>query len=183
MWSVTNGDLKQQAHSDYLQSQVLSARPAERVYLLYDVAINSVRVAIEKLKDKDVFARGKAINKAHEAVDELNFALDHSMGANFTHKLSELYLYIQRQLVVGHSQKCEQALQDALSVLTTLADTWKVVVEQTCGTVPSVLSSQRTDSSELPEEEVRSRSPEASGPLTAYSGLPQEPVNSRDWSG
>src|SRR5208282_6724513 len=100
-----DSEFAQQAHRNYVESQVLSARPAERVYLLYKVAIDSVKVAIERLKDGDIFARGRAVNKAHEAVDELNFALDHSVGANFTRTLTELYLYVQRQLVKGHSQK------------------------------------------------------------------------------
>jgi flagellar protein FliS len=173
----------QQAHRDYIESQVLSATPVERVYLLYKVAVDSVNVAIARLKDGDIFARGRAVNKAHEAVDELNFALDHSVGASFTRTLCELYLYIQRQLVKGHSQKSEQAFREALSVLVTLADTWKEVVVRECGPNSSVLARQGDVHAGAVEEPAAGAPKEVSEPHAAYGGMPQGSFSSRDWSG
>ena len=169
--------LTQQAHKDYVANQVFSAHPAERVYLLYQVAIDSVNAAIARLKDGDIFARGRAVNKAHEAVDELILALDHSVGATFTHTLAELYDYVQRQLVKGHSQKSEEAFRQALSVLTTLADAWKQVVERTCG---SSLINCELHPEEAPVAEA---AVEVSEPHAAYGGVPQTPSISRDWCG
>jgi flagellar protein FliS len=174
----------QQAHREYLENRVFTAHPVERVQMLYQVAIDSVNVALARLKDGDIFARGRAITKAHEAVDELNLALDHSVGAGFTRTIAELYSYIQRQLVKGHSQKSEQALLEALSVLTTLADAWKEVVVRTCG---SGLFNSELQA--YPHPEIGGESPDAPGavgasePHAAYGGLPQTPAISRDWSG
>jgi len=175
--------LAQQARKDYLENQVFSAHPAERVYLLYQIAIDSVNIALARLKDGDIFARGCAVNKAHEAVDELNLALDHSVGASFTHTLEELYKYVQRQLVKGHSQKSEQAFRDALSVLTTLTDAWKQVVERTCGSGAASPDTLR-NLQEVVDEEAAQRSPaEVSEPQAAYQGFTDVPATSRDWSG
>jgi flagellar protein FliS len=176
--------LAQQAHRDYLENRVFSAHPAERVYLLYQVAIESVNVALARLKDGDIFARGRAVNKAHEAVDELISALDHSVGANFTHTLAGLYDYVQRQLVKGHSQKSEEAFRQALSVLTTLTDAWKQVVERTCG--DRLLNSElQPDHPQgvLQEAPVAEAAAEVSELHAAYSGVPQTPSTSRDWNG
>jgi flagellar protein FliS len=174
----------QLAHREYLENRVFAAHPVERVHLLYQVAIDSVNTALARLKDGDIFARGRAITKAHEAVDELNLALDHSVGAGFTRTIAELYGYIQRQLVKGHSQKSEQALQEALSVLTTLADAWKEVVARTCGS--GLFNNElRTDN----PPEVGGESSVAEGaikvfePHAAYGGVPHAPSISRDWSG
>jgi flagellar secretion chaperone FliS len=162
----------QQARRDYLENKVFSAHPVERVQMLYEIAIDSVKTAIARLKDGDIFARGRAVTKAHEAVDELTLALDHSVGASFTHTLAELYGYVQRQLMAGHSQKSEEAFRNALSVLSTLADAWKEVVIRTCGS-----GSSHADST----------SPESTGtsqPSSAYEGVPQTAsTSSRDWSG
>ena len=178
---MKDGDFAPQAHLQYLENRVLSAHPAERVYLLYQVAIDSVNVALARLKDGDIFARGRAITKAHEAVDELNLALDHSVGASFTHTIAELYAYIQRQLVKGHSQKSEQALQEALSVLTTLADAWKEVVTRTCG---SSLFNNEVQAERYGTPGEASGAPaEVSAPQAAYGGVLQTPSISRDWSG
>ncbi len=172
--------LARQAHRDYLESRVFSAHPAERVLMLYQIAIDSVKTAIARLKDGDIFARGGAVNKAHEAVDELNLALDHSVGAIFTHRLAELYSYVQRQLVKGHSQKSEQAFQEALSVLETLAEAWKEVVARTSG-AGSSLGDAHAEAAESPAEEMVPEKP-ASDPYAAYTGVPGVEPTSRDWS-
>ena len=182
MWGVMSSDVAQKAHRDYLESRILSARPAERLQWLYKIALDSIRAAIENLNSGDIAARGKAINKAHEAIDELNFALDHSIGASFTRRLADLYLYIQRQLVKGHCQKSQQALQEALSVLTTLAETWDEVVARTCGDQPSVGSAGVSATEEVQEPVVQPVR-EAPQPFTAYAGFQQEPVSCRDWNG
>jgi flagellar protein FliS len=162
----------QQAHRDYIESKVFSAHPVERVQMLYEIAIGSVNTAIARFKDGDIFARGRAVTKAHEAVDELTLALDHSVGASFTHTLAELYGYVQRQLMAGHSQKSEEAFQNALSVLTTLADAWKEVVIRTCGSEPSHVEPA------LPEPAASEH------PRSGYEGVPlMASTSSRDWSG
>ena len=162
----------QQAHRDYIENRVFSAHPFERVQMLYDVAITSVNPAIARFKAGDIFARGRAVTKAHEDVDELILALDHSVGASFPHTLAELYGYVQRQLVAGHSQKSEEAFHKALSVLTTLADAWKEVVIQTCGS-----------GSSHPESTPQAHA-EISPANSAYDGVPQmASTSSRDWSG
>ncbi len=150
--------------------------------MLYQVAIESVNIAIARLKDGDIFARGRAVNKAHEAVDELIVALDHSVGANFTHTLADLYDYVQRQLVRGHSQKSEEAFRQALAVLTTLTDAWRQVVENTCGSglVNSELPSDNRAGAH--EEASMAAAAEASEPHSAYGGAPQPASISRDWS-
>jgi len=181
---VMDDQRTQQAHKDYVANQVFSAHPAERVYLLYQVAIDSVNAAIARLKDGDIFARGRAVNKAHEAVDELILALDHSVGANFTHTLAELYDYVQRQLVKGHSQKSEEAFRQALSVITTLTEAWKEVVERTCGS--NLFSGElRADNPQgVPEEiPVAKTAAEVSEPHSAYGEVPPAQAISRDWCG
>jgi flagellar secretion chaperone FliS len=171
--------LAQNARRDYLENKVFSAHPVERVQMLYQVAIDSVNTAIARFRDGDIFARGRAVTKAHEAVDELILALDHSAGANFTHTLAELYDYVQRQMVAGHSQKSEEAFQKALSVLTTLADAWKEVVARTCGS--GLLHSSSPD---VPgSESVAETQVVASGSHAGYQGIPQALSTSRDWSG
>jgi len=179
---MTDGYFAQQAHRTYAENRVFSAHPTERVYMLYQVAIESVNTAIARLKDGDIFARGRAVNKAHEAVDELILALDHSVGANFTHTLEDLYDYVQRQLVKGHSQKSEEAFRQALAVLTTLTDAWRQVVENTCGS-GLVNKELPSDGQQGAREGVPvAAAGEVSEPRSGYDGVSQAPSISRDWS-
>src|SRR5262249_58543313 len=62
---------------------------------------------IAHLKNGDAFARSAAVTKAEMAIDELLLALDHSVGAAFTRTLADLYDYVLRQIIKGHSQQSE----------------------------------------------------------------------------
>jgi len=170
---MTDGQVAQRT---YLENRVFSAHPAERVYMLYQVALESVNVAIARLKDGDIFARGRAVNKAHEAVDELILALDHSVGANFTNTLADLYNYVQRQLVKGHSQKSEEAFRQALAVLTTLTDAWRHVVENTCGS--GIVNNDLQEAAAV----AVAAGAKVDEPHSAYGEAPQTGSISRDWS-
>jgi len=92
--------------------------------------------------------------------------------------LAELYGYVQRQLVAGHSQKSEEAFQQALAVLKTLAEAWQEVVTRTCGSVPS-----HSDLLQAAEKPVAEAPAEVAEPHAAYGGVPQAPSTSRGWSG
>jgi len=120
-------DTLAQARRDYLENQALITSPTEVIQLLYRVAIDNLRAAIDFLKSGNSLARARAVTKAEEAVDELLLALDHSVGAQFTHTLADLYRYILQQIISGHARQSEQAFRDALTILESLADTWTQV--------------------------------------------------------
>src|SRR5277367_1172480 len=100
--AMTDAQTAQRAYKDYLESRIATAHPVEIIHLLYQVAIDNLNLAITHLKSGDAFARAKAVTKAELAVDELIIALDHSVGANFTRTLADLYGYVLRQIVAGH---------------------------------------------------------------------------------
>lgn len=174
-------DALSQARHDYLENQVLSSSPTEIVQKLYQVAIDNVQAAIRALKDGEALPRARAVTKAEEAVDELLLALDHSVGAQFTRTLADLYRYILHQLVLGHARQSEQAFRDALTILESLADTWSQVrsklnaeAEAASGAAASLAGSEPAQASI--ESDRR-----ASDPYAAYSG--GSPVTpGRDWS-
>ena len=116
-----------QARRDYLENQALVTSPTAIVQMLYQVAIDNLHAALDFLKSGDCLARARVVTKAEEAVDELLLALDHSVGAQFTRTLEDLYRYILGQIVIGHARQSEQAFLDALTILESLADTWSQV--------------------------------------------------------
>jgi flagellar biosynthetic protein FliS len=120
-------DTLAQARRDYLENQALVTSPTAIVQMLYQVAIDNARAALDFLKSGDCLARARVVTKAEEAVDELLLALDHSVGAQFTHTLADLYRYILEQLIIGHARQSEQAFRDALTIIESLADTWSQV--------------------------------------------------------
>ena len=167
----------QQAQRDYLESRVLSAQPAELVQMLYQIAIQSLKKAIDHLKSGDALARAAEISRAQEAVNELMAALDHSVGASFTQTLASLYAYVQQQILKGHAGKSEEALQRAVGILTTLEEGWSGVCKEVDKTNQPVASPSPYIEPEQPEEQPVGAG-ERMGDYYQESG----PVTSRGWS-
>ncbi len=169
----------EQAQRSYVEGRILSAHPTEIVHMLYQVAIDNLNAAIAHLRNRDAFARAYAVSKAEEAVGELVLALDHSVNAPFTKTLADLYAYSMQRIVAGHAEQSEQAFREALSILTTLADTWSEVKRR-------VLEQEHVAEAriETPEREPAVESPRiVNDPYAAYSeNLPAAAAASRDWS-
>jgi flagellar biosynthetic protein FliS len=140
---------RERLQREYLENRIRSAHPIELVNMLYQVAIDNLKAAIGHLKTQDRLARARAITRAEEAVDELLVALDHSVNAPFTHRLAGLYSYCLGRMIEGHAKESEQAFEEALSVLSTLAVAWKEVKERTCG-VPQTGVTDAEEAGPLP---------------------------------
>lgn len=167
---MTDPQVLQQAHRDYLESRILTAHPVEIVEMLYQVAIDSLHLAIAELKAGDRFARSAAVTRAQEAVHELSVSLDHSVNAPFTQTLAGLYAYVLKQIMMGHSRESERDFQDALSILTTLSGTWAEVKQRVIQPVQPV---------EEPAEEMETVPAHFVSPYAEQ--MPME-GQSRDWS-
>jgi flagellar biosynthetic protein FliS len=174
---MTDPNVDSQAYRGYMEGRILSAHPVEIVHLLYQVAIDSIKVAVACLKTGDNFGRSKAVTKAQKAVHELMFALDPAVNAPSTRNLTELYDYVQRQIVAGHTRRSEQSFEYALGVLTTLSEGWSGVRAQVLGDnqaascKPQNLTEEQSE--EVPEKELSH----------LYAEPPQDdPATARDWS-
>jgi flagellar protein FliS len=165
-----------QAYRDYIESRVLSARPVEIVSMLYEVAIDNLNIAIGCLKAGDIFGRSKAVSKAQSAVHELMSALDPKVNASIARNLAELYDYAQRRIIAGHTRRSEQALKDALGVLSTLSEGWAGVRANVMG-------------SAAPQMDGDGQSLVSTGTATRhlyaehlYAEPARLPATARDWS-
>lgn len=169
----------QQAQRSYAEGQVLSAHPVELVHMLYQVAIDNLNAAIAHLKNRDAFARAYAVSKAEEAVGELVLSLDHSVNAPFTHTLGELYGYVVQRIAEGHAKQSEQAFQEAMSILATLAETWAEVKKRVCEENRIADTGNEPQPAEAPAAEP---AVQVSDRYAAYSQSLPAAVGSRDWS-
>jgi flagellar protein FliS len=168
---MTDVQTDSQAHRDYRESRILSADPVEVVHMLYQVAIDNLNAAIACLRTGDNFERSRVVSKAQGAVDELMFALDNEKGAPLARNLAELYDYVQREIIAGHTRRSEPSLRNALKILTTLSEGWSGVRAQLRAEAQAY---------SLPEESVEPvREPVVRG---FYGEFAQAQQTSRDWS-
>jgi flagellar biosynthetic protein FliS len=166
---MTDVQADSQAHQDYLQSRILSAHPVEIVHMLYQVAIDNLNAAIACLKTANHFERSRVVSKAQEAVSELMYAVNPQPSPVLGRNLAELYDYVQREIIAGHTRRSEQAFRNALRVLTTLSEGWSGVRTQVLADAHRAIEEQ--------SEPVRE--PETNRYYGEFSRAQQ---SGRDWS-
>ncbi len=119
------------AHSQYLEAEVLSADPVQLISLLYRGALEAVTAARAHLQERDIRRRTRRINQAYEILFELIQSLDHTLeknaGGEISQNLARLYAYMQTRLLEANSQQIEAPLTEVENLLTTLAEAWKAV--------------------------------------------------------
>jgi flagellar protein FliS len=111
-------------HDTYLESRILAADPLELVNLLYQGCRQAVRDAREHLAAGRIGERSRAITKACEILMELAGSLDHSHASEISHRLAQLYDYMQRRLLEANMQQADEPLAEVLALLTTLGEAW-----------------------------------------------------------
>jgi flagellar secretion chaperone FliS len=118
-------------HQEYLSTRVLAASPVELIRILYEGAVQAVDQALVALHSGDILGRGRSVSKAIEILAELQVSLRPG-GAQqqYANTLRELYGYMQRQLMRGHSEQSEKMLQEVSRLLNTLLEGWAGAMNQ-----------------------------------------------------
>ena len=145
------------ALSAYLESKILLADGVELVQILCQAAVESVEDARRYLKQGDIRARTKAINKAFAILAELTATLNHDAGGEFSRTSKALYDYMQRRLLEANFQQSDPPLAEVSKLLGTLLEGW-----MNCKVSAGPVASQTAPASTLPAPE----------PTSAYA--PQE---------
>lgn len=111
----------------YMQNSVVGRSPVQLITALYEGAIEASQQAVRCLESGDIWARGKAVNKATSIVTELLISLDMEKGGAIALNLKRLYGYMQSKLIEGHAKKSRAAFEEVEKLLGTLLEAWRVV--------------------------------------------------------
>jgi flagellin-specific chaperone FliS len=114
-----------------MESSILSAPAVTLVQMIYDVAINSLEAAMDKLASSDAMSRARLVSRAQAAIAELIVSLDHSAEAPLSSQLERLYDYALSEIAKGHAQRSGEAFRNAHSVLIILSEGWAGVCRET----------------------------------------------------
>lgn len=115
---------------EYISNRVMTASPMELVRILYEASVQSVDEALAALHAGDILARGQAVNKAIEILAELRMSLRRDVQEEYSNTLSELYGYIQHQLIRAHAEQSESLLREVSRLLSTLLEGWSGAMEK-----------------------------------------------------
>ena len=116
--------------NQYKQMAVKTANRGQILIMLYEAAIQNVKKATVAIDNKNIAAKGTAIGKAHDILNELANTLDFEAGGKIARDLERLYTFITEQLVKANLENNKASLQHVQQLLETLLEGWRQAVEQ-----------------------------------------------------
>lgn len=116
--------------NQYKQTAIMTANRGQILIMLYEAAIQNVKKATIALDKKDLAAKGLAIGKTHDIINELQNTLNFEVGGNIARDLERLYNFMTEQLVKANIENSKEPLQTVEKLLDTLLSGWKGAIEQ-----------------------------------------------------
>lgn len=153
----------------YTEGSMFSGQPIRLVVALYQGALEATRQAVHCLESRDIWGRGKAINKVVAILAELLSSLDEKEGGEIAQNLKRLYLYLQRRLIEAHSRQAAAPLLEVEKLLGIMLEGWREASERGVPQDLSAITSATPGIAKIPEEEK---------PYADYLGADiEEPAN------
>ena len=124
-----------------LQSAAMSASPHQLITMLFDGAKTAIAMARHHMANKEIAAKGKAISKAINIVDNgLKASLDAEAGgkagAELVANLSALYDYISQRLMFANLRNDPALLDEADRLLESIGSAWREIDPQKSHAIP-----------------------------------------------
>lgn len=116
--------------ASYRKTDVVTSDPVGLVIKCYEGAIDSLKLAKQKIDEKDYEGQGKAIIKAQEIIEELLCSLDFEKGGEIANSLQSLYYYMLKGILRGSINKDIGAINEVVGMLDELLQAWREVYSQ-----------------------------------------------------
>jgi flagellar protein FliS len=120
----------QSARQNYLQADVSTATPQKLQLLLIEAAIKNIHRTKQCWKDQRFDDGVETLSRAQDIITEILCSLDREGNPEIAKKLASIYLFIFRRLAEGGMSHDEQKLDDALRILGSERETWRLVCEK-----------------------------------------------------
>jgi len=98
--------------------------------MCYEGVIDSLKLAKEKIKEKDYEKKAKAIIKAQDIIKELMCSLDFEKGGKIANNLDSLYNYMLRRILQGDLNKDVRPIDEVIGMFTELLSAWQEVASK-----------------------------------------------------
>ncbi|WP_372824490.1 flagellar export chaperone FliS [Polaromonas sp.] len=123
------------------ESGAMSASPHQLITMLFDGAKTAISMARHHMANNDISAKGQAISKAINIVDNgLKASLDTEVGgmagAELVANLSALYDYVSQRLLYANLRNDPALLAEADRLLDSISSAWRDIGPQKAGLVP-----------------------------------------------
>ena len=115
-------------YNAYARNKILTASPAELTLMLYEGAIKFCNIAITAIEEKNIEKAHNNITKVENIIAKFLSTLDHKYPV--AKDFENVYNYLMERLLEANLKKDKEILEEVLTHLRTMRDTWKEVMEQ-----------------------------------------------------
>lgn len=127
-------------YSQYANNKIMGASPAELTLMLYEGIIKFCNQAKLAIESKNVEKAHNSIVRAEQIIAYLQDTLD--MKYPVAKDFNNVYNYLLLRLRDANMQKNSDILDEVLTHIRTMRDTWKKVMAQTAGKSRQQLASE-----------------------------------------
>ena len=141
------------AKQNYLQAEVQTATPQKLQLMLVEAAIKNIHRTKKAWAEEKFEAGFDSLSLAQDIIAEVLSSVDKEGNSELAGKIASIYVFIFRCLAEGGMSHDPQKLDDALRVLSSERETWRLVCEKfgsTIGNESSTRLDLSTDSSVKP---------------------------------
>lgn len=111
-----------------LETGVAAASPHQLIAMLFDGAINAVKVASGHMRAREIEKKGKAISKAITIIENgMRASLDKKNGGDIAANLDALYEYMSNRLLQANLHNDAGMLEEVQNLLSGLKSSWDAI--------------------------------------------------------
>lgn len=111
----------------YQSNKINTSNPAELTLMLFDGAIKFCNIALIAIDEKNIKKASTNIIKTENIISYLRETLDFKYPV--AQEFDTIYDYVFRRLVTANIRKDREVLEEALSYIREMRDTWKEVMK------------------------------------------------------
>ncbi len=116
------------AYSNYTNTKIQTASPAQLTLMLYDGAVKFCNLANSGLDEHDYFKTNENIKKVEKIIEEFRATLNFKYPV--AKEFDNVYEYINQRLLEANIRKDREILAEVLEHLRTMRETWVEVMKR-----------------------------------------------------
>lgn len=109
------------------QVQIEEATPHQLIQMMYEAAIDSIKIAKAAIGDNNVLLKIEKINKAFNLIESLKCCLDMDQDPDLAQNLDKLYEFMLTQLVLINANNDTELCDRICDLLSELLDAWRQI--------------------------------------------------------
>jgi len=116
-------------------SRCATADKRDLIVMMYDAAIDAIRLASEHVARREDRAASAAVSRAVTVVSGLRDTLDRTKGGAVAAHLDDFYCFVIRRLMSAPVDSKQNILAECQDLLMQVREAWTVISPTTVGTV------------------------------------------------